>query len=250
MKKLLFLLFGFMIISESCFSQSFVKIGDTVEFTKEVKKEFWNEYIYGKTFKDDLGVKYIVLKTIKEESDLFKVKTKSENEYESQYSNLKSSILSQTTLDFDNIIMHNGTVIKGTVTEITEGYVKFKYSNEELINSISKNIISEIIFKSRRTQKITEMILVKSIADWEKVQITNLESDIKGLKKYGELIAKSTGAAVTNQGKTEAKAIVKLKKEAASKGCHIILLLNTTGRQGTYGVNATKSSVAGVGYKY
>ena len=233
-------------------SQSFVKIGDTVNFTKEVKKELWNEYIFGKTFKDDLGVKYIVLKTIKEESDLFKVKTKSENDYDSQYSNLKSSILSQPTLDFDNIIMHDGNVIKGTVTEINDGYVKFKYSNEDLINSISKNTINEIIFKSRRTQKITEKILVNSADDWKKVQVTNLESDIKGLKKYGELRAKaSSGWTFTNLGKVEAKTMVKIKQQAASKGCHIVLLLTTTGRNGTYGISGgTKASITVVAYKY
>ena len=43
----------------------------------------------------------------------------------------------------------------------------------------------------------------------------------------------------------------RLKKEAAAKGCHIVLLLTTTGQGGHYGLSGgTKASVTGVAYKY
>jgi hypothetical protein len=49
----------------------------------------------------------------------------------------------------------------------------------------------------------------------------------------------------------EQKAMDKLKKDAASQGCHIILLLTTTGKGGHSGISGgTKSSVTGVAYKY
>ncbi len=43
----------------------------------------------------------------------------------------------------------------------------------------------------------------------------------------------------------------KLKKQAAEKGYHIVLLITTTGKGGSYGISGgTKASVTGVGYKY
>lgn len=61
----------------------------------------------------------------------------------------------------------------------------------------------------------------------------------------------SSGWSTTNQGKMEKKAMEKLKKEAAAKGCHIVLLLTTTGKGGHYGISGgAKASVTGVAYKY
>jgi len=152
----------------------------------------------------------------------------------------------------DNIVTHKGDTIKGKVKEITETNIKFNYTGEDLTNSLSKNVVSEIIFENGRIQKITDKIIISSLEDWEKVQITNIESDVEGLTRYGEIMAKaSSGWSTTNQGKMEAKAMEKLKQDAAAKGCHVILLLTTTGKGGGYGLSGgTKASVTGVAYKY
>jgi hypothetical protein len=43
----------------------------------------------------------------------------------------------------------------------------------------------------------------------------------------------------------------KLKKSAAAKGCHIVLILTTTGKGGHPGITGgTKASVTGIVYKY
>lgn len=235
--------------SNMLFSQIEVEIGDTLEMTKEVKREYIGEYIDGKVIKKEDGTKFLILSKVKKSSEVFVLKKPVDS---NSVENLRASILIDTILTVDNVIMHNGNILKGTVTEITESGVKFKYENEEVINTLSKNVVAEIVFKSRRTQTISEKVVIKGESDWEKVQITNVESDITGLNKYGELMAKAnSGWSTTNVGKMEKEAMEKLKREAASNGCHIVLLLTTTSRNGTYGISGgTKASVTGIAYKY
>ncbi len=152
----------------------------------------------------------------------------------------------------DKIYTHKGDLIDCKVTEMGENIIKFKYEGEDLINSISKNLVSQIKFANGRIQKVTDKVVVTSELDWAKVLITNLESDVEGLTRVGELMAKaSSGWSTTNQGKMEKKAMDKLKKEAASQGCHVVLILSTTGKGGHSGVSGgAKASVTGIAYKY
>ena len=152
----------------------------------------------------------------------------------------------------DKIVKLSGDTIKSKVIEITDDNIKYSYEGEELINNISKNVVKEIIFKSGRIQKFTERVVINGEEDWEKVQITTLESDIEGLVKGEEMMAKaSSGWSTTNQGKMQKKAMDKLKKQAALKGYHIVFLMTTTGKGGHYGMSGgAKASVTGVGYKY
>ena len=152
----------------------------------------------------------------------------------------------------DKILTHKGESIICKVTEMGEKTIKYKYDGEELVNSISKNLVSQVNFANGRTQKVTSKIIVNSEFDWENVIITNNESDVDGLTRVGEMMAKaSSGWSTTNQGKMEEKAMGKLKKEAAAQGCHVVLLLTTTGKGGHSGMSGgTKASVTGVAYKY
>ncbi len=55
-------------------------------------------------------------------------------------------------------------------------------------------------------QKFSKRIVINGEQDWEKVQITTLESDIKGLVKGEEMMAKaSSGWTTTGQGKMQKK---------------------------------------------
>ncbi len=152
----------------------------------------------------------------------------------------------------DKIVKLSGETIICKVKEITDDNIKYSYEGEDLLNNISKNVVKEIIFKSGRIQKFSKRIVINGKEDWEKVQITTLESDIKGLVKGEEMMAKAnSGWSFANQGKMQKKAMVKLKKQAASKGYHIVFLITTTSKGGHYGISGgTKASVTGVGYKY
>ncbi len=182
------------------------------------------------------------------------------NTIKNQFSHLMSKILLTLTFALmcffanaqDKIFTHKGDSIVCTITEVGDKTIKYKHTGEELVNTISKNIVSQLLFNNGRKQVISEKIVITNKMDWEKVIITKVESDVDGLTRVGEIMAKAnSGWSTTNQGKMEMKAMEKLKKEAASKGCHIVLLLTTTGKGGHYGISGgTKASVTGIAYKY
>ena len=153
----------------------------------------------------------------------------------------------------DKIFTHKNEIINCKILEIDDNNIKFNYQNESLTNTISRNVVNEIQFASGRTQKISDKIIVDGEKDWEKVQITNLESDIKGLTKIGDFTAKSStgwgGMVGPSKSKMLSKAIDKIKKEAAKKGAHIILILDTTS-DGSNTLRGASGSVTGIGYTY
>jgi hypothetical protein len=152
----------------------------------------------------------------------------------------------------DKIVTHTGETIDCKVTELTDISIKYKFEGEDITNNISKNFVEEIKFSNGRTQKITDKVIINGESDWKKVQITNLESDIVGLKKKGEYMAKaSSGWSTTGEGKMQAQAMEKLKKLAAKNGAHMVLILTTTSKGGGYGFSGgAKASITGVAYGY
>ncbi|MDH1602077.1 MULTISPECIES: hypothetical protein [Empedobacter] len=165
---------------------------------------------------------------------------------------LVTFFISSIAFSQDIIKTHKDEVIKGKVIEVSDKEVKFQYEGESMINTLSKNLVSEIDFESGRNQKISDKVIINDEKDWEKVIITNLESDVNGLTRGEEIMAKaSSGWSTTGEGKMQKLAMDKLKKEAAKKGYHVVLILTSTSKGGSYGISGgTKASVTGVGYKY
>lgn len=60
-------------------------------------------------------------------------------------------------------IVTNNEVIICSVKEITSDAVKFTYPGEDLINTIYKNTVEKIMFKSGRVQKFAEATSFKTI---------------------------------------------------------------------------------------
>lgn len=158
-------------------------------------------------------------------------------------------LLAFTGYSQDKLYTHKGDVYDVYVKEVSENSVKFTYPNEQSINTLSKNTIEKIEFESGRTESMSEKIIIQGKEDWEKVIITNLESDVQGLTKGSELKAKAKGTTFTSQGRVEERAFEKLKKEAAAKGYHTLLILTTTGKSGSP-YSSASSSIRAIGYKY
>lgn len=152
----------------------------------------------------------------------------------------------------DKVVRLSGDTIICKVLEITEENISFKYEAEDLINSISRNNVEEIIFNSGRIQKFNDRIIITGEEDWEKVQITKLESDIYGLTRVCDVSGKSSSGAPRSLAKMQGKALNKMKKKAAKNGCHIILIRTENSTSGGWGPSggSTKASYIGVGYKY
>lgn len=127
-------------------------------------------------------------------------------------------------------IFTNNEKIPCTIKEITTDAVKYTYIGEELSNSIYKNVVNKIIFKSGRIQTFNESTSFKNINnvnDYDNVTITQVESEIKGLFKLGDASSKAKGTTtLSNQERVKERAYRKIKIQAAIQGGNIIYLTN------------------------
>jgi len=142
----------------------------------------------------------------------------------------------------------NNKKIPCVVKEITEDAVKYSYPNEDLINSVYKNSLQKIVFKSGRVQLFTESSSLKQVngvRDYENVTVTAIENEIKGLYKIGDVSSKAVGTtALANQERVKNRAYRKLKIQAAMMGGNIVYLTNQRTEGNKAGGYFTASSAA------
>lgn len=156
----------------------------------------------------------------------------------------------------DTIYTNNEKIICN-IKEITADAIKFTYPEEEILNTVYKNTIQKIAFKSGRTQvfaEATSFKKLKSAEDYENITISQVEGEIKGLFKVGEVHSKAKGTTtLSSMERVKGRAYKKLKIVAAMKGANIIYLTqqNTTGNEagGYYqSGKSTETNLAGIGY--
>ncbi|NWJ52202.1 MAG: hypothetical protein HXX14_15205 [Bacteroidetes bacterium] len=127
-------------------------------------------------------------------------------------------------------IFSNNQKIACSVKELTPDAVKYTYPGEDLINSIYKNSVQKIVFKNGRVQTFAEATSYKTVAsvnDYENVTITQVEGEVKGLFKIGDVSSKAKGTTtLSNQERVKERAYKKLKIQAAMMGANIIYLTN------------------------
>ncbi len=148
----------------------------------------------------------------------------------------------------DKIYMHNGKVIDGTVVQIGDFTLVFKYANEDAEQTVSKYAVEKIIYgKSGREEKVTDKINVSSKDDWENVVILEDKSEVAGLTKVDEIKGKTSGwiSYRTGAGKDK-KSEERLKQGAAELGCQFVLV---TADKDPSLVNPS-SIKKGIAYKY
>ncbi|MFZ4400278.1 MAG: hypothetical protein ACOYO1_09605 [Bacteroidales bacterium] len=156
----------------------------------------------------------------------------------------------------DTIFTNNEKIICN-VKEVTPDAIKFTYPDEDVMNSVFKNTVQKIVYKSGRNQVFAEATSFKklnSAEDYENVTITQVESEIKGLFKTGEVHSKAKGTTtLSSMEKVKGRAYKKLKIIAAMKGANIIYLTqqNTEGNQAGsqfQSGKSTETNLAGVAY--
>jgi len=149
----------------------------------------------------------------------------------------------------DIIIKHNGEHLNVKVIAVDEE-ITFFYPNESVINGLGKSCVKEIIFTSGRIQQITEKVILNSIDDWEKVQITANPEDIKCLVRKGDITASASNSwNFKSKTGVDKKAIEKIKKEAVALKAHIILIQSENKSNANFWSGAS-SSKNGVAYGY
>ena len=125
----------------------------------------------------------------------------------------------------DTIYLPNEKLIVN-IKEVVQDAVTFTYPNESIKNTIFKNAIQKVVFSSGRVQifsEATNFKNVKEIADWDLVSISQVEREVKGLYKLGDVSAKAKGATTfTGMERIKERAFKKLKIQATMYGGNII----------------------------
>ncbi len=147
----------------------------------------------------------------------------------------------------DTVVVNNEK-IACTVKEITPDAIKYTFPGEDVINSVYKNTVQKIIFKSGRVQTFAESTSYKSISsvmEYDNVSITSVESEVRGLYKLGDVSSKAKGTTVySNQEKVKDRAYRKIKIQAAMFGANIVYLSNQRTEGNKYGSYYTSGSTA------
>lgn len=125
----------------------------------------------------------------------------------------------------DSVFKINGDTLQVFVINLSEYDATYSFPNESITYTVTKNVIYKIKFGSGRIEKITDPIIVKNEDDWEKVKITTIPSEIKGLVSIGSVKAMgNVGFGLKNAITFDNKIEEKLKRQAADMGSHIIFL--------------------------
>jgi len=151
----------------------------------------------------------------------------------------------------------NNQKIACSVKEITPDAIKYTYPGEDVLNSVYKNTVQKIVFKSGRVQTFAEATsykTVNSVTEYDKVTITSVESEVHGLFKISDVSSKAKGATVySSQERVKDRAYKKMKIQAAMFGANIIYLTNQRTEGNKYGSyytsgSTTETNLTGIAY--
>lgn len=144
-------------------------------------------------------------------------------------------------------IFISSDVMLVNIKEVTEESVKFSYPGEEILNTLSTNTISKIVFRTGRIQTFAEESLfgiVKNGLDWEYVTVIQNDRELKGLYQLDQVNSKAKAATGWGSvGKMENRAKRKLLIETAMNGGNVVFL--TQQNSSTRSQKSTSSSVMG-----
>lgn len=157
-------------------------------------------------------------------------------------------VFSLYSLAQTDTVYSNNQKIACSVKEITPDAVKYTFPGEDLVNTVYKNTVQKIVFKSGRVQTFAEATsykLVQGVMDYNNVTTTSVESEVKGLYKLNDVSSKSKGTTVySSQERVKDRAYRKIKIQAAMFGGNIVLLTNQRTEGNKYGTYFTSSSTA------
>lgn len=160
----------------------------------------------------------------------------------------------QQSMAQDKVVKLTGETVSCKVVEITNDAIKYTLDTEDVLRNIPKEKVEQIVFESGNIEKINNRVTVNSEADWRKVQIVNLSSDVEGYQKGEKLNASvNSGWSRSNLKKTEIIAMKNLKKVAAANGYHIVYLTDSSVKSGVVvdkKRRRIKASITGFGYAY
>lgn len=151
----------------------------------------------------------------------------------------------------DTIYFNNGKVEAVTISGFSENNISYTYPNEGIPISISNERIKKIVTRNGRVvimENTKRVRTVFSAEDWEKVEVTGIESEVEGLIRIENVSGKADGATeFSSMGKMQDRAMTKMRMQAAFFGCDIVYQLSQTNSPLTMWATAS-SSMSGTAY--
>jgi hypothetical protein len=86
------------------------------------------------------------------------------------------------TATSDKLIKHNGEIIEAKVTKVDEGAITYKLPNEDAERVIGRIAVKKIDYANRKTENISDEVVINGKHDWSKVLIVHNEMELTGLK--------------------------------------------------------------------
>ena len=147
-----------------------------------------------------------------------------------------------------------GQKIACTVKEVSPELIRYVYPGEEAINTIYPRQVEKIVFASGRVQMFSNaQTQAPSKPDqWQKVRLTQLDQDVRGMISIGEVSATAKGGTIfSGTQRIRERAERKIKMQAAMLGASTILL-NRTNKQDIHNttpvLNTEKTAADGYAY--
>lgn len=153
-------------------------------------------------------------------------------------------------------IYSNNQKLAVNLETINEESISFKYPGETVLNMLYKNVVQKIIHKSGRVEIFnnrSSFKVVKSALDWEKVSITSIENEVRGLNKINEVSSKAVGTSIfSNMDQVKQRAHDKIKMKSAMYGANTVFLSEERSQMKTgdilIGGTKTNTTISGVAY--
>ena len=123
------------------------------------------------------------------------------------------------------------------IKEVGPDFIKYTFPGEEVLYTISKNVVNKIEFSSGRIEEFTTPFKeINSILEIDKVFITFNPNDVQGLDMKGDLFSKAVGVTtLSSVNNVNNRALTKLKTEAFMMGANALFIGNQFQRGNQYG---------------
>lgn len=142
-----------------------------------------------------------------------------------------------------------GQKIACTIKEVGPEAIKYTYPGEEALNLVYPNQVQKIVFASGRVQVFApSRSLPASPSDWQKVALTQVEAEVRGMTRVVEISATAKGGTnLAGAQPVRERAEHKLKMQAAMLGGSTVFLTGTQVAKNDPDA-AAQASIGGVVY--
>jgi hypothetical protein len=167
--------------------------------------------------------------------------------------------LALTSFAQDQVIFHNGTIMKAKIENLNASdgaTIAFIVEGETLVTEMSKIAIKDVIFASGRKQTITEKIeITRNGSKYpEAVVITKNPKEVLGLTRIGEVTGKTAFINYRTGANADRKAEDRIKVSTQEVGGVVALITEdkdyNVGNIHNKGLGSSQVRMVGVAYKY